>query len=103
MARKKKWSELSGGQRFGVVVGAIVQIALQAAALRDLKKRPADQVNGPKVAWVLGSFVNTLGPIAYFLFGRKYGQSAASRGTGDSASSAGLKTSMGVNIGKRIG
>ncbi|PJI52036.1 hypothetical protein CTI14_49285, partial [Methylobacterium radiotolerans] len=45
---KKKWSELSGGQRFGVVLGALVQFALPGAALRDLAKRPKDQVNGPK-------------------------------------------------------
>jgi hypothetical protein len=101
--KKKKWSELSGGQRFGVVLGALVQLALQGAALRDLSKRRAEDVNGPKAAWVLGTFINTIGPIAYFLFGRKHVPDEVRRGTGDTASSAGLKTALGVNIGKRLG
>jgi hypothetical protein len=99
---KKKWSELSGGQRFGVVLGALVQFALQGAALRDLAKRPKDQVNGPKGAWVAASFINTIGPIAYFLLGRKHTPAPASKGSGTSASSSGLKTSLGVSIGKKV-
>lgn len=103
MGRKKnkKWSELSGGQRFGVVLGALVQFALQGAALRDLAKRPKEQVNGPKAAWVAATFINTIGPIAYFIIGRKHTPSAT--GSGTSASSSGLKTSLGVSMGKKIG
>ena len=50
---------------------AAVQIALQTAALRNLKKRPAALVNGPKPAWFAASFINFFGPVAYFIFGRK--------------------------------
>jgi hypothetical protein len=100
---KKKWSELSGGQRFGVVLGALVQFALQGAALRDLAKRPKDQVNGPKAAWAAATFINTIGPIAYFLLGRKHSPAPAAKGSGTSAASSGLKTSMGVSIGKKLG
>ncbi len=53
------------------MVLAAAQVSLQAAALRDLKKRPAAQVNGPKAAWVAASFINFVGPIAYFMIGRK--------------------------------
>ena len=69
--RKKSWSELSSTQRRMVVAGGLVQVALQAAALRDLRHRTREQVNGPRSAWAAASFVNTLGPIAYFIFGRR--------------------------------
>lgn len=71
MGRKKSWREMSGGQRIGTVILVALQMGLQAAALRDLKKRPAAQVNGPKAAWVAGTFINFIGPVAYFLLGRK--------------------------------
>ncbi|GAB4100001.1 PLD nuclease N-terminal domain-containing protein [Sinomonas halotolerans] len=101
MGRKKKWSELNGRQRFGMILGVASQLALQGAALRDLAKRPAEQVKGPKAAWALASLVNGAGPIAYFLFGRRH-DVARTPGSGQTASSAGLKTALGVNIGKRI-
>ena len=100
--RKKKWSELSGGQRFGVVLGAMVQMTLQGLALRDLAKRPADQVNGPKGAWALGTLIHGLGPIAYFLLGRKRIPAEVRKGTGTKASTSGLHTAMGVGLGKKL-
>ena len=69
--KKKSFKDLSGGQKLRVVVTAAVQIALQTAALRDLKKRPAALINGPKPAWFAASFINFFGPVAYFIFGRK--------------------------------
>jgi Phospholipase_D-nuclease N-terminal len=72
VARKKRtWREMSGGQRFATMMLVTAQLTLQAAALRDLKRRPASQVNGPKAAWTAFSFVNFAGPIAYFMIGRK--------------------------------
>jgi len=72
VARKKKsWREMSGGQRFGTMVLVVAQLGLQGAALRDLKQRPASEINGPKAAWMACSFINFAGPIAYFMFGRK--------------------------------
>jgi hypothetical protein len=68
---KKKWSELTPRQRGLVVIGAVIQVTLQALALRDLSHRRADEVNGPKWAWGAGTFINTLGPVAYFAFGRR--------------------------------
>ena len=67
---KKRWSELSGRRRAGVVVVAAAQLALTAAAYRDLVKRPADEVNGPKAAWALAIAVNWVGPLTYFAKGR---------------------------------
>lgn len=68
--RKKKFSELSPRSRTAIRVGAFAQIALQAAALWDLSRRPATEIRGAKRAWVAASFVNYFGPIAYFVWGR---------------------------------
>jgi Phospholipase_D-nuclease N-terminal len=68
---KKRWSELSTRQHAAVVGGGVVQVALQVAGLRDLRRRPADHVKGSKAMWAALSFVNTLGPLAYFAFGRR--------------------------------
>jgi hypothetical protein len=58
-------------------VGAgVVQLSLLAAALVDLRRRPAEQINGSKKMWVPLAFVNFLGPLAYFAFGRRRGSSA---------------------------
>jgi hypothetical protein len=48
-----------------------VQLTLLAAALFDISRRPQDQIKGPKPLWVGISFINTIGPLAYFFFGRK--------------------------------
>jgi hypothetical protein len=68
---RKSWKDLSDQQRRLVVVGATVQFALQFLALRDLCRRPADQVRGPKWFWLPVTFVNVLGPIVYFVLGRR--------------------------------
>ncbi|HWV86351.1 MAG TPA: PLD nuclease N-terminal domain-containing protein [Capillimicrobium sp.] len=68
---KKQWSDLSPGQRAAIVGAGIVQVGLLVAALVDIRRRPAKQINGPKGAWVAASFVNYAGPLAYFAFGRK--------------------------------
>jgi len=48
----------------------IIQFALMVSALVDLIRRPS--VKGPKWAWVLVIvFVNLIGPIIYFVAGRK--------------------------------
>jgi hypothetical protein len=68
---KKRWADLSRRQRRAIVAAGVVQYSLMAAALIDLKRRPARQVKGDKRLWVAASFVNFAGPIAYFLLGRK--------------------------------
>lgn len=67
----RSWADLSGTQRRLVVLAATVQVSLQLAALRDLRRRGPDQVNGPRWAWAGATFVNLLGPCAYFAFGRR--------------------------------
>ena len=76
---KKRWSDLSERNRRIITVVAIVEAALKAAMLMDLKRRPADQVKGSKKVWALSTIVNSAGiiPLAYFAFGRKRAPKAA--------------------------
>ncbi len=69
--RKRRWGDLSVGRRAAIVVAGAVQLGLFAAAQRDLRRRPARAINGDKRLWVAACFVNFVGPIAYFAFGRK--------------------------------
>jgi len=69
--RRQRWSDLSPQQRTAITGLGAVQLALQAAALVDLYRRPSRNVCGDKRMWVAASFVNFLGPIAYFVVGRK--------------------------------
>jgi hypothetical protein len=69
--QKMRWADLSTGRRAALIGVAAVEVSLLVAALIDLKRRPAEQVRGPKGAWVAASFVNFVGPISYFAFGRK--------------------------------
>ena len=68
---KKRWSDLSGEQRTAVVGAGVVQFCLLGAALLDLWRRPSAAVNGSKAVWAAVSFVNFVGPVAYFAFGRR--------------------------------
>jgi hypothetical protein len=49
----------------------VAQVTLLVAALVDLRRRPARKVRGDKRLWTALSFVNYVGPIAYFTVGRK--------------------------------
>jgi hypothetical protein len=71
MSDKKRWSELSEGQQTAIVAAGAVQVSLCVAALVDLHRRPAGEINGRKAVWTAAAFVNFIGPIAYFAFGRK--------------------------------
>lgn len=73
MKQKKQWKDLSTMTRMRIIVMGIVQIALLVAALWDIRRRPAEAINGSKKMWYGLAFVNFVGPIAYFLFGRKRG------------------------------
>ena len=67
----QRWSDLSSGRKTGMLVGAAVQLALAATAWTDLARRPAEEVNGPKAMWAVLIAVNFIGPLSYFVFGRK--------------------------------
>ena len=67
----KRWSELSSGQRRGIMLSGTVQVALLIAALADIWRRPEEEIRGDKRLWAAVSFVNFIGPISYFVFGRR--------------------------------
>jgi hypothetical protein len=70
--KKQRWSDLSTEQRIGVVALGTFQVSLQIAALVDIRRRPREQIKGRKATWVALSFLNTVGPLAYFKFGRRH-------------------------------
>jgi hypothetical protein len=72
IASKKRGSELSVAQQRGIVLSGALQLMLLGAALADIYRRPREKIRGNnKVLWTLVSFVNFVGPLSYFLFGRK--------------------------------
>ncbi len=68
---KKEWSDLSPQKQATVSMVGLIQVALLAAALIDIRRRPAEQIKGSKKLWTLVAFINFVGPIAYFVLGRK--------------------------------
>ena len=68
---KKKWSHLTVAQKRIIYVAGAAEVVATAAALWDLARRPADQVRGPKAAWVVAFFVQPVGPLAYFAAGKR--------------------------------
>jgi hypothetical protein len=71
MGRKLQWSDLDTKQRIGLIAAIAAELAATATALRDLARRPAGQVRGPKWLWALACFVQPFGPVAYLRFGRR--------------------------------
>jgi hypothetical protein len=69
--QRKSWSELSARQRTGIEILGLLQVLLLAAAQWDLSRRSSEEVNGDKRLWRLLVFINFIGPIAYFLVGRR--------------------------------
>jgi hypothetical protein len=69
----KRWKDLTQGQRKLIVVAAAVEAALKAAMLVDLRRRPPEQVRGPKWAWAATALVNSAGivQLVYFALGRR--------------------------------
>ena len=71
---KKRWKDLTQNQRRMIIVGVVLEGIVKLLALRDLKRRPAYEVRGPK--WLWGSVIavaNSAGlvPATYFLLGRR--------------------------------
>ena len=71
MSSKQRFQSLSPRSRGTIAIGAVTQIGLLIIALLDLRKRPAEQVRGPKKAWYPALFVNFIGPLTYLRYGRR--------------------------------
>ena len=68
------WDDISPRARRILTAAAVGEALLKAAALLDIRRRPADQIRGSKRAWSLAMIVNSAGliPISYFLFGVRH-------------------------------
>lgn len=72
--KNRGWRHMTGRQRVGIVVRACLQTAVQIVAVRDLLRRPSDEVRGGrKWLWALAIAANYLGigPIVYLVGGRR--------------------------------
>jgi hypothetical protein len=67
---RKRWKEMPPARRAASIIIVPIQVGLLVAALIDLRRRPAAQIRGSKRLWTLVVFINWVGPISYFLFGR---------------------------------
>lgn len=61
----------STATRVRIAIAGIIQVGLLLAALWDLYHRDQEQLNGSKWMWTPILFINFIGPLAYFRFGRK--------------------------------
>jgi hypothetical protein len=71
---RKVLGGLSPRTRKLLIAGAVAEASLKAAALLDIRRRPASQVRGPKWLWVVAlALVGSFGalPLSYFAFGRR--------------------------------
>ena len=71
MAGQLTWKEMSPSAKGGPGAVGSAPVALMLAAQRDISRRPAELINGPKAAWRVGALINFIGPMGYFVFGRK--------------------------------
>ncbi len=49
----------------------VLELVLIAAAERDIQRRPAERIRGPKLLWRAVATQNVIGPAAYYGFGRR--------------------------------
>lgn len=54
-----------------VSIIGLAQVGLAVAAIVDIARRDESQLNGPKALWYGAQTINWIGPIVYFLGGRK--------------------------------
>jgi hypothetical protein len=55
------------------IAQGIINVALIIWAVRDIRRRDAAEIKGNRKFWLVAAFAPPIGPIAYFLFGRKRG------------------------------
>lgn len=71
MSTHRSWSDLSTTQHRMVYLAGAIEALLTTRAARDLARRPASAVRGPRLAWALSLVVQPVGPIAYLALGRR--------------------------------
>lgn len=68
---KKKFSDLSPLGKTFVILAVTIDVALFLAAQIDIYRRKPEEIRGRKGLWIGLCFLNFLGPLSYFKFGRK--------------------------------
>lgn len=68
---RNEFNDMSTVTRVSLIAGVLVEVAGKIASWVDLSRRPAEAVRGPKWVWALAQFINGLGPVAYWAFGRR--------------------------------
>jgi hypothetical protein len=63
--------DLNDQQKVLLAVVLVVHVILARFTWRDLRRRPATAVRGPKRLWRVWSVTNTTGTLAYWLVGRR--------------------------------
>ena len=63
--------DLNAQQKKVLLVVLVVHLIVARITLRDLRRRPASAVRGPKRLWRIWASMNTTGSIAYWLVGRR--------------------------------
>lgn len=71
MVKKNSIKDLTAQQKKMVGVASTVQVLLAGLALADIWRRPAAEVRGSKALWSAACAVNFVGPLSYFVFGRR--------------------------------
>ncbi len=63
--------DLNAQQKKVLIAVLVVHVIVARFTLRDLRRRPASAVRGPKRLWRFWATLNTTGSIAYWLVGRR--------------------------------
>jgi hypothetical protein len=71
LVKKKSIKDLTAQQKKMVGVASTVQVLLAGLALADIWRRPAGEVRGSRALWSAACAVNFVGPLSYFIFGRR--------------------------------
>ena len=67
----KPWKRFSTAKKPSAAGQGIINLALVIWAVRDIRHRSDEEINGRRKIWTLAAFAPPFGPIAYLLFGRK--------------------------------
>ena len=49
----------------------LINLTLMILTIRDIRRRNDEEINGKRKFWMMAAFAPPIGPIAYFIFGRK--------------------------------
>jgi hypothetical protein len=58
-------------QRIGIAVLGAIELCAKLAAARDIRRRSPGQLRGGELLWRGALLINTLGPLGYYLLGRR--------------------------------